>query len=286
MNQEKDLLVVGNLAKDIIFDDIRMGGCAASIAVNSQRFGLRTGIMSVLGVDRFSKEYYEFLSAEKIDVRLVSSCLDNLPVCQVTSKDNLISSSIWIDNGCHPAMATMPIDRNTLQEYSLIHLVSCPPELAKRISDIPSLRLSYEPGPMLTVEPNYFDPLIGDRSALIFFNQEEFDIVMNKFGYSRIEDLVKKEGTTLIVTNGKNGSDIYRLNNGTLNINHIDAKLVDNVVDNTGAGDAYKSGFFSKYLQGSTLVKSCEYGSLVASLSVQQKGGILSNELIHKIKDD
>lgn len=90
----------------------------------------------------------------------------------------------------------------------------------------------------------------------------------------------------MIVTNGKNGSDIYRLNNGTLNINHIDAKLVDNVVDNTGAGDAYKSGFFSKYLQGSTLVKSCEYGSLVASLSVQQKGGILSNELIHKIKDD
>lgn len=164
MNQEKDLLVVGNLAKDIIFDDIRMGGCAASIAVNSQRFDLRTGIMSVLGVDRFSKEYYEFLLLKKLMLDWFR-CLDNLPVCQVTSKDNLISSSIWIDNGCHPAMATMPIDRNTLQEYSLIHLVSCPPELAKRISDIPSLRLSYEPGPMLTVEPNYFDPLIGDRSA-------------------------------------------------------------------------------------------------------------------------
>jgi len=285
MNIEKDLLVVGNLAKDVIFDDIRMGGCAASITVNSQRFGLKTGVMSVLGVDEFSKEYYQFLSNEGIDVGLVLNCLDCLPVCRVTSKDNLIASSTWIDNGCHPAMATMPINRKMIQKYSLIHLVSCPPELAKKISNIPSIKLSYEPGPMLTVDSNYFDPDIRDRSVLTFLNQEEFNIVMNKFGYSKIEDLVKNEKNTLIVTKGKNGSDIYSLNKGVLYIDHIDAILVDNIIDNTGAGDAYKAGFFSKYLQGSTLIESCEYGALIASLSVQQKGGILSNKLIHKIKN-
>jgi len=271
------------LAKDVVFGDVRMGGCAASIAVNSRRLGLRTGIMSVLGTDDFSQQYRQFLSQNGIDVSLVSDCLETLPVCEVTSKDNSISSSTWNDNGCHSAMDLLPIDRK-MREYSLVHLVSCPPRLARRISDIPLLRLSYEPGPMLMVDTAYFDPAVRDRSDFVFFNQEEFEVVLNSLNTSNPSEIVKDSGRVVVVTRDEQGSDIYYLEDGVLKIDHIDALLADKIVDHTGAGDCYKSGFFATYLRGKNISEACKIGAVAGCLCVSQKGGFLSDESILQVK--
>jgi sugar/nucleoside kinase (ribokinase family) len=286
MKAEKDLLVVGNLAKDVVFGDVQMGGCAASIAVNSNKLGLQTGIMSVLGTDNFSLQYRQFLSQSGIDVSLVSDCLETLPVCEVTSTDNLISSSTWYDNGCHPAMDLMPINREKMREYSLVHLVSCPPKLARRISEVPSLRLSYEPGPMLTIDTSYFDPIVRDKSGLVFFNQEEFDIVLKSLNTNNPADVVKDDGRVVVVTRGKQGSDIYYTEKGILKTDHVDAFLSDEVIDHTGAGDCYKSGFFAAYLKGKGLVDACKVGAMAGKLCVSQKGGFLSDESLLQIKNE
>jgi len=79
------LLVVGNLAKDIIDGEEKYGGSAANLALAASRLGISVGIMSVLGKDKFSVKYRDFLIQNGINLSLTPSVLEQLPVCEVTN---------------------------------------------------------------------------------------------------------------------------------------------------------------------------------------------------------
>lgn len=101
---KEKLLVAGNLAKDIFEGKEKFGGSAANLALAAKRLGINVGIMSVLGKDDFSKCYRDYLLENGIDLSLTSHELETLPVCDVVSKENSISSCVWQDNGCEEAM--------------------------------------------------------------------------------------------------------------------------------------------------------------------------------------
>ncbi len=89
------LLVVGNLAKDVIDGTENYGGSAANLALASKNLGLQVGIMSVLGKDQFSSRYREFLTSEGVDLSLTPNVLEELPICTVVSRENTIADSTW-----------------------------------------------------------------------------------------------------------------------------------------------------------------------------------------------
>jgi len=139
---------------------------------------------------------------------------------------------------------------------------------------------------MLTIDTNYFDPRVRDRSDLIFFNQEEFDIVLKSMNTDNPADIVKDDGRIVIVTRGKQGSDIYYTEKGILVTDHVNALFADKIVDHTGAGDCYKSGIFAAYLKGKGLVDAGKVGAMAGKLCVSQKGGFLSEESLLQIKNE
>ncbi len=97
---------------------------------------------------------------------------------------------------------------------------------------------------------------------------------------------MKSDGRTVVVTRGKQGSDIYYTEKGILKTNHINAILTDEIVDHTGAGDCYKSGFFATYFKNKGVVRACEVGALAGKFCVSEKGGLLSNNSILQIKKE
>src|SRR3989339_319646 len=101
---KENLLISGNLAKDIYDGEEKYGGSAANLALAARRLGINVGIMSVLGNDDFSKRYRDYLLENGVDLSLTSQCLETLPVCEIMSKENSISSCLWEDNGCEQAM--------------------------------------------------------------------------------------------------------------------------------------------------------------------------------------
>jgi ribokinase len=277
--QIKKVLVVGNLAKDIILGSEKYGGCAATIAITLKRLGVDSGVLSVVGRDEFSGEFIEYLENMGIDTKYVYRNIESIPVCEVNSSENLISSSNWIDNGCHDAMDALSIDHQ-LRFYDFVHLVSSPPILSLHLSEELD-NISYEPGPMLIHDEKYFDINVAKKSKFIFLNEEEYDALVSydrgisKSGYD-LPGLI-----AMIVTLGSRGSKIISSNGTEVLIPPV--PLRGNIVDSVGAGDNFKAGFLAGYLMGKSLTESAKFGSLLGSLCVQQKGGILPEETIASV---
>lgn len=279
------LLVVGNLAKDVVDGEEKYGGSAANLALAVKHLGLEVGIMSVLGKDEFSRKYRGFLTDNGIDLGLTPDVLAQLPVCEVVSKENVISSSTWNDNGCHPAMDEMAVNKEMIISYDLIHLVSCPPGLAKRIATLDS-NLSYEPGPMLVEDPSYFDESVAQASVLIFMNNEEHKVVSGSSEKPLSERVDHEKLKALVVTLGKDGALVYLRNQNGIEAHKIPTPFAaEDIIDPTGAGDNFKAGFLAGYMRGRTIPECIQIGSEMGAASVMQKGGILPEERVLEIKD-
>lgn len=279
----KELLIIGNLARDLIAGREFFGGSAASIAINFSRLGGRSSLLSVLGRDDFSTKYRHFLQEEGIDMSMTPTLLQSLPVCEVISDVNSNASYRWTDNDCHPTMENLLLDSQRINNFEMAHLVSCPPGLAKRMSNT-KVKLSYEPGPMINISSDYFDLAVVERATLLFFNKEEYDESLRLSGFRMPEDF--KFGILpkiVVVTKDEQGSDIFYLDRNSYKHIVCEAIKVPKVVDHTGAGDAYKAGFLAGYIRGLSLQKCGSLGSIMGSACVTQTGGIVTRSNVETI---
>ncbi len=283
MSQE--LLVCGNIARDVIFGNEKRGGSAPAIAINAGRLGVSSGLLSVVGKDIFSQEYLHFLRANNINIDMVEKSLEELPECRVFTNSASAVEVKWIDNGCHEAMENMQVSLNAALNYSVVHLVSCPPGLARKLSEIGITNLSYEPGPYIHEDPAYLDFAVIDRSKMLFLNEEEYQSALKISGLRSPRDFIHDSNRILIVTKGANGSELYVDTANGLKSEHIEAvKPEGNIIDTTGAGDSYKAGFFAGYIRGRSLSECALIGSYMGAACITQEGGILHPGAVARIK--
>jgi sugar/nucleoside kinase (ribokinase family) len=87
---------------------------------------------------------------------------------------------------------------------------------------------------------------------------------------SRIEDLARQHGKLFVVTLGADGSRAFQ-GDATFDCAAI---KVDEVVDTTGAGDAFAAGFLSQYCHGQDVPASLESGANLAATVVQRHGAV------------
>lgn len=276
------LLVVGNLAKDVVEGVETYGGSAANLALATKRLGLSVGIMSVLGRDGFSDKYRRFLQEQDVNLDLTPSVLGELPVCTIVSSENVIASSTWEDNGCHPAMDEMALNENAISGFGLIHLVSCPPGLARRLSEL-NIDISYEPGPMLVEDPTYFDDIVARASTFIFANKEEYEVIKNNVNRLFDGNDLKKI-LILVVTLGSEGVLILQKSEEPKHVSIPQELVVKEVGDSIGAGDNFKAGFLAGFMGGRSIDESVQIGMEMGAECVKQKGGLLSESKVLEIK--
>jgi len=280
-----ELLACGNIARDVIFDHENFGGSAAAIAVNASRLGISTGLISVVGKDPTSDRYLDFLSKNNINIELVERRLENLPECIISAQPGTAPNIEWVDNGSHEAMNDMKINFKQALKYSVTHLVSCSPGLANALIKSGVKNLSYEPGPYIHTEPACLDFAIIDNSKFLFFNDDEFQAAGEIWGSNSPRDFIGASGRILIITKGAEGSDIYQNTNAGFLSEHIDAiGLNSKIIDSTGAGDCYKTGFLVGYIKGRKLKECALIGSYMGAICLTQEGGILSLDKIAKVK--
>lgn len=126
----------------------------------------------------------------------------------------------------------------------------------------------YDPGMCLTwiKDEDLRAGIMG--SKYLIANDYETDQILKRLNIT-LEDIIK-EGIIVITTLGKDGvkyissdSDIF-----------VPSFKVDKVVDPTGAGDSFRGGFLAGILDGKSVKDSLTQGNLIASISVQSKGGV------------
>jgi len=103
-------------------------------------------------------------------------------------------------------------------------------------------------------------------SKILIVNDYEFNLIMDKTGLEKDELMDRAE--TTIITYGGAGSKIF-FENKTIAIPTCTARQV---IDPTGAGDAYRGGLISGLVNGKDLVSCGRLGSACASFAVECTG--------------
>jgi len=118
---------------------------------------------------------------------------------------------------------------------------------------------------------DFFKLLINDLNILIG-NENEINKLMQKNNLLDSINELKKINKLIIITRSENGS-IAILNNEITNCASI---KVEKVLDLTGAGDLFASGFLKEYLDKSNIKKCLQTGSQLAAKIIQKIGARLS----------
>ena len=130
--------------------------------------------------------------------------------------------------------------------------------------------LSFDPG-MLYVQKG-LDELrpILERTDILLINESELRLLCNN-NESSLKELaigfLDLGIETVVIKQGSKG--VFAMNNNETC--EVESYKCD-VVDTTGAGDSFNSGFLYSYLKGYDLGKSCQIGNWVASKAIEGFG--------------
>lgn len=111
------------------------------------------------------------------------------------------------------------------------------------------------------------------NSKIIFSNEAESEDIKAIANINSISDLFKLgQAEVIITTLGEKGSVYYKKTASGYESNIIKPCRPKNIIDATGAGDAYISGFLYGYLNNKSIEESCLMGSVMSSFVLESVG--------------
>jgi adenosine kinase len=255
------------------------GGTAPNIAYSLALVGEKPVVVGTAGKD-FS-EYREWLEENGVDIseiRIVEE--DFTASCFITT--DMDNNQI---TGFYPgAMSRDPeISIKDLKTEGISMAVIAPTEPAammKWACECRELGIPYlfDPGmqiPRLTAE-ELISGTLGARIAI--FNNYEYDLMKKKTGLT--EEAILEKVDILVETLGGQGANI-RTREGKV---HIPAARTTNVVDPTGAGDAFRAGLLKGYFEGASIEVMGRYACITGVYAVEHKGATEHKYTVEEFK--
>jgi len=109
---------------------------------------------------------------------------------------------------------------------------------------------------------------ISDSVDLVFCNLDEAREFSQSEHMSDIAQYFQHLNKKFVMTSGRDGGYFFHGDK----VEHEPSKIIENLIDTTGAGDNFAAGFLDKYLLNSPVKEALEYGHQKASLVIQQIG--------------
>ena len=285
MANNRDLLAIGHSAHDYI---IRVpefpkanfsapitkmktfnGGAAANVACVGANLGLKTSLVSAVGGDFKKSDYYEHMQNLGIDTEsLIIVPGETTPTAFVLTDDNddQISYFYW---GAAKEFAESKVPIKAIENVEAVHLATGDPDFNWKCSQEAKeqeLLVSFDPGQDLGMYDTKKLIDVISNSAILFGNHHEIERILDALSVDL--NALRNMGPQIIVkTCGANGCEIYS-NEDKIKIDAIPA----NAIDPTGAGDSYRAGFLSRFLNGESLEESAKFASSVSSFIIEEQG--------------
>ncbi len=242
------------------------GGTAGNIAYALKLMGENPIISATIGSDHH--KYLEWLDKNGIDKVGIRVIAEELTAGAYITTDMANNQITGFNPGAMKFSSGLNFDalvpEKTLLLVSpgnLTDMVNYP-----RLCKKAGIEYVFDPGqalPMLQAE-DLIEVITG--CSLLIVNDYEFNLIQDKTGLGN-GDLLALAKTT-IVTLGGAGSRIHGPNGPVA----IPAFKARQVVDPTGAGDAYRGGLLSGLLNGHDMQTSAMKGSACASFAVECNG--------------
>ena len=282
-----DLVTIGHVLMDIrIFVDqfpkpdeeakaeklsLGGGGSAANVAVGASRLGVKSEFVGAIGFDAFGRVLLEELEHEGVDVthvKILASVNSGLTVLSVNKIGQVIMFGY---TGASDMLHPLDINRSCISTAEHVHITGLSLDTAvtaAKMAREANVIVSIDPGRIMSrVGISGLSPLL-ENAAQILLNHEEAKQLTGSDDLDDAANILFKTGPkTVIIKRGSKG--VF----GDTPDSKISVPVYPvKVVDTTGAGDAFSSGFITAQLEGKTLKESLEFANATANLKITKVG--------------
>lgn len=244
----------------------RRGGIAPNIAYNLALLGGHPKIFATVGTD-FS-DYREWLEARGVDTTYAKVIEGDLTASffATTDQENAQLASFYSGAMAHSPSLSL-YDLETKPDLFVVSPTE-PEAMERYISECKEIGIDYMYDPSQQIV--YLD---GDTlrrgfegAKAMFVNEYEFEMIRNKTGMSEQEVLSGMD--FLVVTLGSKGVAVYQGED----MIQVEAVPPKQIVDPTGAGDAFRGGFLTGYRMGWDFRTCAQMGALSATYCLESDG--------------
>jgi fructokinase len=272
-----------NLKKKIKIEKIEAGGSVANTMAGIAYLKGKPHFIGKINSDEFGKIYKK--SLKKINVNF----------CYSEKNENLSTgaSIIFITPDSERTMCTYlgissqlskdDINEHRIKDYELIFLEGylwdkgLSEEMFKHVIHLAKknnvkIAMSLSDVFCVTRHRSDFLKLLINDINILFGNENEINELMQKNNLLDSIAKIKKINKIIIITRSVNGS-LAIVNNEIIKSESV---KVEKILDLTGAGDLFASGFLKEYLDRSNIKKCLTSGSELASKIIQKIGARLN----------
>jgi sugar/nucleoside kinase (ribokinase family) len=287
-----DIVVVGELNVDLILTGLpslpEMGQCrlsqdmqftlgsaSAIFASNIANLGLNVGFVGKIGDDDFGEFILKSLNKRKVDTsRILKDKKAKTGICvSMSFPENYAMASYA---GVREAFTLADVDMNYVLEAGHLHLSSYYLQSGMQEGCSELFRRAKEAGLTTSLDPDSDTSGKWDDSIFevlqyvdVFLPNEKEALHITKCDtLESALGLLSKTVPTVVIKTGASGVWVKHAGKTI----HANAFKID-VVDTTGAGDSFNSGFIYQFYKGSTIEKCTAWGNACAAISTTAAGG-------------
>ena len=274
------------LQKEITPSEFIAGGSVANTMVGLSSFNNSVHFFGKVNNDNFGKKYFESLKNENVGFSFDKEIYkDSTGICFVLiTPDGERTMCTYL--GIANKLGEKEIKDNEIEQSELIliegYLWDTPEaknainksiEIAKKNSTLISLSLS----DIFCVEryKSEFLDLTKHKIDLLFGNEGEFKSLFENNNMEQIIDELKSFNKVFVITLGEKGVVLVNKKE----IIRVSSEKLEQVIDLTGAGDLFASGFIHGFTNGIGLEKSLKLGTRTAAEIIKILGARPKNKL-------
>lgn len=300
-NQNIDILCVGEALIDFIghqtdakINDTRdyhryLGGSPTNVAMNMARLGLKSKMIAAVGDDGFGEYIFERFSEVGVDVSNIYR-IKNKPTSVVFVSRTKGTPDFIPFREADFCISEDQIPKKLLEITKVYHTTCF--ALSKKPAQTTILnkaKEAFESGCKLSIDVNYAKEIWQSRDEalevikayckfdpLVKISEDDMSRLFGKkLPHNEIFDFFHKEGVDIIcLTLGSNGVILSQKDKELI---QLPAIKIDTVMDATGAGDAFWSGFLFAYIQEKPMRECLEVALQLAALKLQNVGRLPDN---------
>jgi len=267
-----------NLLSNLKIEKTVSGGSIANSIVGLSQLGNKVGFIGKVNDDELGKKYEEGLLKEKVSY-FYSKKKEELPTgtCLIlVTPDSERTMCTFL--GTAGKINESDVDVDAINKSEIIFLEGYlwdegDPKKAfeKAITNANKVAMSLSDQFCVDRHKPHFLELVKNKLDITFANEQEIMSLIDAKDFNEVIDFAKSLGKLLVITRGEKGA--IAINSSEVSECGIKQGL--NIVDLTGAGDLFASGFLHGFVNHMSLKESLEKGTEMSSKVIQQIGARL-----------
>ncbi|RMB56796.1 sugar kinase [Dokdonia sinensis] len=275
-----------------------LGGSPTNVAMNMARLGMNVRLASTVGKDGFGDYVKEKLKENNVDISLVRFDQRPTSIIMVSKTTGTPDFIPYREADVHIVPSQIP--KEILERTKLFHTTAfAMSKNPARATILAKAKEASKAGCTLSIDLNYSPRIWPDRdqalqsfkeycsyNPLVKVSEDDMERLFGKRkSHQEIFDFFHNEMNVDIVclTLGKDGVTLSRKREENIS---LPAARVDKILDATGAGDAFWSGFLFAYSKDFELERCLKIALSLAAIKLQNVGRLPQNvDLLTQLLD-